>query len=77
MNLRGLAEAIILQSLEDLWSIQHREGSIRFFGGAGFGIAAEMAGLGFNERLKILGLVKEFFRGVNISSPSKKAAGGR
>ncbi len=31
MNIKALAEAVILQSLEDLWNAAHRTESIEFF----------------------------------------------
>ncbi len=44
-KMKGLAEAIILQSLEDLWDPDHREESLEFFRGEGFRTCTEAAGI--------------------------------
>lgn len=54
---RTLAEAIILQSMEDLWTPQERRCCRRFFGGEGFRICAEIAGLNTLERFRFLHLI--------------------
>jgi len=59
MGMQGLAEAIILQSLEDIWSVQHREESIEFFTGEGFHLCAGIAGMPTEDKLKVLGLVQK------------------
>jgi hypothetical protein len=54
---KHLAEAIILQSLEDLWDEGQRRDCLRFFRGGGFTVCAEMAGLNVSARGRLLGLV--------------------
>jgi hypothetical protein len=54
---KSLAEAIILQSMEDLWSPEYRRESMDFFKGDGFKICAEIADLNINKQSKILHLV--------------------
>jgi hypothetical protein len=54
---KHLAEAIILQSIEDLWDEGQRRDCLRFFGGDGFIVCAEMAGLNVSARGRLLGLV--------------------
>lgn len=54
---RSLAEAIILQSLEDLWMLEGREDSKEFFTGEGFQICAEIAGLNTLEQFRVLHLI--------------------
>jgi hypothetical protein len=54
---RNLAEAIILQSLEDLWILEVREDSKKFFAGKGFKICAEIAGLNTLEQCRVLHLI--------------------
>lgn len=54
---RNLAEAIILQSLEDLWIHEGREDSRKFFRGEGFKICAEIAGLNTMEQFRVLHLI--------------------
>ncbi len=58
MSLKGLAEGIILQSIEDLWNESYRGECIAFFTGREFGICAEMAGMDLQDQLKVLNLVK-------------------
>ena len=60
MGLRTLSETIILQSIEDLFSQKEREGSIRFFRGKGFKIAADIAGMKFEERQKLRKMLTGF-----------------
>jgi hypothetical protein len=45
MGTRTLAEAIILQSMEDLFHPAHRKESVEFFNGEGFRTCAELARL--------------------------------
>jgi len=54
MSEKSLAETVILQSIEDLFSRNDREESMRFFKGKGFRLFADIAGLGLDERKKIL-----------------------
>lgn len=56
-SLRSLAEAIILQSMEDSLSTSHKEQGIEFFKGEGFGICAKLAGLGPQEQMKIMNML--------------------
>lgn len=58
MGARKLAEAIILQGLDDLSDSRYRSESIDFFTGEGFEVCAGMAGLDIEEKLKIMSLVK-------------------
>ena len=58
MGLKGLAEGIILQSMEDLWDKHHKEECIVFFKGKGFRDCAEMAGMTTSDQIRLLNLVK-------------------
>ncbi len=58
MSVKGLAEGIILQSIEDLWDDNVRAESIDFFAGKEFSICAEIAGMNLSDQLKVLNLVK-------------------
>jgi hypothetical protein len=58
MGLKGLAEGIILQSIEDLWSESHRGESIAFFTGKEFSVCAGLAEMNLPDQLKVLNLVK-------------------
>lgn len=57
MGMRGLAEGIIVQSLEDLWNDQEREEAVEFFQGDGFSICAEIAGMSLYEQVRLFNLV--------------------
>lgn len=70
MSLRGLAEGIILQSIEDLWSDNHRDECIAFFAGNEFNLCAEIAGMNLSEQFKVLNLVKTV---IGTTSESRKS----
>ena len=54
---KSLAEAVILQSIEDLWSPSHRDESKDFFEGDGFKICAEIAEMNSIKQFKFLYLL--------------------
>jgi hypothetical protein len=56
MGFRNLAEAVILQSLEDLWYPVHRKESREFFEGEGFKIYAKIAEIDSLRKFKIIHL---------------------
>jgi len=56
-NIRNLAEAIILQSVEDLWDTKQKEDCLTFFYGESFGICAELAGMNEHEQATMLQIV--------------------
>jgi len=73
-----IAEAIILQTIEDLWSASHREESIEFFTGEGFAICSRIAGMGLYEKLKLIQSIKKAIPKKNYIYPKqflKKAWG--
>ncbi len=70
MSVKGLAEGIILQSIEDLWNENHRGECIAFFTGREFSICAEIAGMNLPDQLKVLNLVKTV---VGTTTNSKTA----
>ncbi len=57
-RLASLAEAVILQTLEDLWSKAHKERSLAFFTTEGFHICAEIAGMKIADRLRLFRLLR-------------------
>ncbi len=59
MRLKALAEAMILQSIEDLWSNANRKESIEFFEGEGFRHCADLAGMKVVERLKLIRMLRK------------------
>ncbi len=52
-----LAEAILLQSLEDLWIDEERSNCIDFFSGEGFRMCSEIAGMSSDDKVKMLNIV--------------------
>jgi hypothetical protein len=67
MNGRGdkvnkLAEAIMLQAIEDLWIATEKESCITFFTGKEFHICAEMAAMDFDEKVGVFDLVSSITR---------------
>jgi len=56
-NIKNLAEAIILQSVEDLWDAKQNSECLTFFYGESFGICAEMAGMNTDEQALMLRMV--------------------
>ncbi len=71
-SLTALAEAIILQSLEDLWSKTQKNKSLEFFTGEGFHICAEMAGMKIMDRIRLLGMLRKLDGSTFDSRHSKK-----
>ena len=57
MGYKSLAEAVILQSIEDLWSPSHRNDSKDFFEGDGFIICAEIAEMNSKIQFQFLNLL--------------------
>jgi len=62
MAIKHLAEAIILQSIEDLWERQQKEGCVVFFEGEGFSLCSGMAGINMFHKRKLLGLISRSIR---------------
>ena len=56
---KRLSEAILLQSLDDLYSKHYRMDALRFFNGEGFSICASIIGLNHEESQKIFDIVKK------------------
>jgi hypothetical protein len=57
MGIENLAEAIILQSWEDLWDKNQRKGSVAFFQGEEFKICADIACMKLSDRVRLSGLI--------------------
>lgn len=53
-RIQFLAEAVILQSIEDLFDSLQRRNSINFFRGEGFNVYAEIAGLSTANQIRII-----------------------
>ena len=74
MRATTLAEAIMLQSMEDLWDARHKAESLDFFSGHRFHACADMAEMGTEEKLKLLNLVKTISRQQNRSMLKEASA---
>jgi len=71
MKVQHLAEAIIMQSIEDLWDGAHRDDSIHFFAGKDFRTCASAAGIDVAGQIKILKMLEKPIKDTKI--PMKKA----
>ena len=64
MNTKGLAESIILQSLDDLWSRNHRKESENFFIGDTFCLCADIAEMNDLDQVKMRHMVQKILKRV-------------
>jgi len=74
-QIKVLAEAILLQSMEDLWIDEERTNCIDFFSGEGFRLCSEIAGMSSDDKVKILNMVGDFVH--KNSGKNKKNIGIR
>ena len=58
MSLKALAEAIILQSADDFMDEYRHKEDIAFFGGEGFRLCSEIAGMDHSEQCAFLNLLR-------------------
>jgi ABC-type transporter Mla MlaB component len=63
ISIKPLAEAVILQSLEDMFNPAHQEESLVFFTGEGFRIWSQLAELDKNNRLSLIRLSERIHHG--------------
>ena len=68
---RKIAEAIILQAVEDLWSPVHRKESIEFFTGEGFVICAKIVGMRLYEKLRLIQVIKKAIQKKDNTYPKQ------
>jgi hypothetical protein len=57
MMAKNLAEAIVLQSIEDLWDKKESRDCFSFFKGEGFPLCADIASIPLADRRKLLSLI--------------------
>jgi len=57
MNIKNIAELIILQCIEDLWNEREMSGSADFFIGEGFPLCAGLAGMDLRDQGRLLNMV--------------------
>ncbi len=72
VRLKALAEAVILQAMEDLWSSTYRKESLEFFEGEGFAHCAELAGMTVVERLKLIRMLRRLNAGAFKTKHSRE-----
>ncbi len=58
MAAMALAEAVILQAIEDMWCEKEKSKRLSFFTGESFRIYSKMAGMDFHDWIVLLNLVK-------------------
>lgn len=59
MAMKSLVEAIILQSIEDLWKPAYKRESLLFFRGGGFEICADALKISYARQLKIIKMLAD------------------
>jgi hypothetical protein len=57
MMAKNLAEAVLLQSIEDLWDKKESKKCFSFFKGNGFHLCSDIAGISPVDRRKLLSLI--------------------
>lgn len=57
MKAKKLAEAIILQSFEDLWDSKNRASSVEFFSGEGFRHCSDIACMSDTDKKRLLEMI--------------------
>lgn len=72
MGKKSLAEAIILQSMEDLWDEKERDEAVQFLNGSGFSACAEIAGMNFFEQVRLYNMANKM---IAREVPKKKKTG--
>ena len=72
MKIAQLAEAIILQSIEDLWDEDRREGCIDFFTGEDFRTCAAIAGISTSDQIRILKMFGGLMKGAGRTVTAQK-----
>ncbi len=75
-GLKALAEAIILQSAEDLWNPAYQDESLYFFKGEGFMLSAEMAGIGYIRQVSLLRMLSSAQDKQRVPEQNKRLAVG-
>ncbi len=67
MGVKSLVEAIILQSIEDLWDERQKRDCLSFFNGDGFNICAGAAGINSSDQVKLLNLINGLIKNESKS----------
>jgi hypothetical protein len=72
---RILAEAIILQSIEDLWNPMCKRESLMFFEGDGFVLCAEITGISYIKQLAMFRMLADAGRKTSLRNLRKSPEG--
>ncbi len=59
VELKNLAEAVIMQAVEDLWDNKHRSQGLDFFNGERFRDCAGLAGMDIHAQMTLLQILRE------------------
>ncbi|MHB8882817.1 MAG: hypothetical protein ACYC69_15070 [Thermodesulfovibrionales bacterium] len=70
-HVRSLAEAVILQSIEDLWDPACKKGSLLFFEGDGFVLYCQIAGISYTKRCSMIRMFAAAGPASNLRSRRK------
>ncbi len=68
---RSLAEAIILQSIEDLWNPVCKKQSLKFFEGNGFEFYSGIAGISYIKQLAMFRMLANAGRKTSLRNIGK------
>lgn len=74
MKVEHLAEAIILQSIEDMWNEEHRDESITFFAGKDFRTCASLASIDIADQIGILKMLDKIIKDTQSQAGTRKKA---
>ena len=77
MSTRTIAEAVILQCMEDLWDERHYEESTGFFFSEEFSILAELARMSTEDKLRLLKMVEKINVYANKSTANDASKADR
>lgn len=57
--IKNLAEAILLQTIEDIWDKNQQKTCLTFFNSRCFSLCADIAGISIHDRNKILSMIQQ------------------
>ncbi|MEW5805034.1 MAG: hypothetical protein AB1847_23355 [bacterium] len=63
-RIKNLAEAILLQTIEDIWDKNQQKTCFTFFNSRCFSLCADIAGIGIHDRKKILSMIQQSLQKV-------------
>ena len=72
MKVKHLAEAVILQAIEDLWNEDHRKECIDFFAGEDFRACASLAGMDIADKIEILKMLDKLIKDTQEPLKTRK-----